>query len=56
MVGTESEKDKCGPLRKSMQNLPKSAFSLATQVNGYDVMAARTLVVTEAALTELTSL
>lgn len=38
---------------KSLRNIPKTEFSLATQVSGYDLMVARNIVVTEPALTEL---
>ncbi len=42
--------------RKSMGNLPKTKFSLAANVNGYDLMAAYGVVMTESALLELTNL
>lgn len=38
---------------KSMRNLPKTDFMLASNLNGYDVMIARDIVLTEAALHEL---
>lgn len=38
---------------KSVRNLPKVAFSLATNINGYDVLLAHDIVITEAALKEL---
>ena len=38
---------------KSMRNIPKAEFSLATNISGYDVMRARNIVVTEAAFKEL---
>ncbi len=38
---------------KSTRNLPKTNFTLASNVNGYDVMIARDIVLTEAALHEL---
>lgn len=38
---------------KSMRNLPKIEFSLATNISGYDVIRAHDIVVTEAALQEL---
>lgn len=38
---------------KSMRNLPKTAFRLASNINGYDVMIAREIVMTESALNEL---
>jgi large subunit ribosomal protein L4 len=39
---------------KSARNVPKSSFKLATNVSGYDVLSARYIVLTEAALNELT--
>jgi large subunit ribosomal protein L4 len=42
--------------RKSMRNVPKTAFALAPNLNGYDLMAASGLVMTESALIELTKL
>lgn len=38
---------------KSLRNIPKVEFSLASNVSGYDIMIAHDLVVTEAALQEL---
>lgn len=38
---------------KSMRNLPKTAFLLASNISGYDVMVARQIVLTESALHEL---
>ena len=38
---------------RSLRNIPKTEFSLATQISGYDVMVARNVVITEPALTEL---
>lgn len=38
---------------KSMRNIPKTDFSLASNVNGYDVIVAHDIVVTESALQEL---
>ena len=38
---------------KSMRNLPKVEFSLATNVNGYELLVAQNLFVSEAALNEL---
>lgn len=38
---------------KSMRNLPKTSFKLASNMNGYDVMVARDIVLTESALREL---
>ena len=39
---------------KSMCNIPRTSFSLATNVNGYDLMNAKNIVLTEKALSELT--
>ncbi len=39
---------------KSVQNLPRAEFMLASNVSGYDVIVARNIVVTESALQELT--
>lgn len=38
---------------KSLRNLPKAQFSLASNINGYDVIVARDIVMTESALREL---
>lgn len=38
---------------KSVRNLPKTEFALASNVSGYDVMIAQNMVVTESALNEL---
>lgn len=38
---------------KSIRNLPRAQFALANQINGYSVLAARHLVLTEEALQEL---
>ena len=40
---------------RSMRNIPKAEFSLATNISGYDLLLANDLIVTEAALQELTS-
>lgn len=39
---------------KSLRNIPKTEFSLASNLNGYDVVCAQHVVLTEAALHELT--
>jgi len=39
--------------KKSLKNLDKTEFSLAQNINGYDVMIANKIVMTEAALNEL---
>jgi large subunit ribosomal protein L4 len=38
---------------KSVRNLPRASFMLASNISGYDVMVAREIVLTEAALNEL---
>ncbi|MFI0434201.1 MAG: 50S ribosomal protein L4 [Parachlamydiaceae bacterium] len=38
---------------KSMRNLPKTEFMLASNISGYDVMIARDIILTESALHEL---
>ncbi len=38
---------------KSMQNLPRSDFMLASNISGYDVMIAQDIILTESALHEL---
>lgn len=38
---------------KSMRNVPKTAFSLATNISGYDVMIAHDIIMTESAFEEL---
>jgi large subunit ribosomal protein L4 len=38
---------------KSLRNIPKMEFALASNINGYDVLLAHDIVVTEAALNEL---
>lgn len=38
---------------KSVRNLPKTAFKLASNISGYDVMIAQNIVLTESALHEL---
>lgn len=38
---------------KSMKNLPKTNFMLASNISGYDVMIARDIILTESALHEL---
>ncbi|MFC2049297.1 50S ribosomal protein L4 [Chlamydiota bacterium] len=56
-VGESAEEQgKHDIFRKSMANLPKTAFVPAANVNGYDLMAAYGVVMTESALVELTKL
>jgi large subunit ribosomal protein L4 len=50
------EKDKHAHFKKSARNLPRSSFILASNMNGYDIIAAHGVVMTESALTELTNL
>lgn len=41
------------PFSKSVRNIPKTEFALAKNISGYDVMLAKNIVMTEAALTEI---
>lgn len=45
--------DKHEAFKKSVRNLPKSSFVIAQNVNGYDLIAAQRVVITESALEEL---
>lgn len=45
--------DKHDNFIKSLRNLPKVEFSLATNINGYDILVAHEIVATELALKEL---
>ena len=45
--------DKHNNFIRSMRNIPKMSFALAKNINGYDLMLANQLVVTEKALQEL---
>lgn len=46
--------DKYVNFNKSMRNMPKMAFSLALNINGYDLLLAHDIIITEAALNEIT--
>lgn len=46
--------DKHDNFIKSLRNIPKVEFSLATNISGYDVLVAHDIIVTEEALKELT--
>ncbi|MCH9608701.1 MAG: 50S ribosomal protein L4 [Chlamydiales bacterium] len=46
--------DKHDAVRKSVNNIPRSGFVLAANVNGYDVSCAHSIVISEAAFKELT--
>jgi large subunit ribosomal protein L4 len=46
--------DKHVNFTKSLRNIPKTSFALAKNINGYDLMLADKIVLTEAALDELT--
>lgn len=50
------EQEKLEHFKKSIRNLQKCSFALAANVNGYDLMVAHHIVVTESALVELTCL
>lgn len=45
--------DKHDHFKKSMRNLPKCTYVIAQNVNGYDLIAAQRVVLTESALNEL---
>lgn len=45
--------DKHDNFVKSMRNLPKASFKLASNISGYDVLIAQNIVVTQAAFDEL---
>lgn len=45
--------DKHNNFVKSVRNLPRSSFMLASNISGYDVLVAREIVLTESALNEL---
>ncbi len=47
--------DKHDIMKKSIRNIPRSAFVLAANVNGYDVVCAHYIVATKAAFEELTN-
>ncbi|CDZ80463.1 50S ribosomal protein L4 [Candidatus Rubidus massiliensis] len=58
MIGDESQKvsvqdKKHENFVRSARNIPGVSFSLATNISGYDVLVARELVITEAALQEI---
>ena len=46
--------DKHDAMKKSVRNIPGSAFVLAANVNGYDLVCAHYIVITKAAFEELT--
>lgn len=48
--------DKHSAFKMSIRNLPRCAFVIAQNVNGYDLIAARWVVINESALTELNNL
>jgi large subunit ribosomal protein L4 len=50
------ERESYSTFKLSARNLPRSAFILAANVNGYDLMAAHGLVMTESAFQELKSI
>ena len=45
--------DKHDNFIKSVRNIPKVTFTLATNISGYDVLIAKDIIVTESALNEL---
>lgn len=52
-VFVDVKSQKHANFKKSLGNLQNSEFSLAKNINGYDVIVANSLVMTEAALTEI---
>jgi large subunit ribosomal protein L4 len=46
--------DKHDNFIKSVRNIPRASFSLATNISGYDVLVAKDIFVTEQALAEIT--
>lgn len=52
----ENGADRCEEFLKSVRNIPRTSFVLASQVNGYNVIAAQKIVISHAALEELQSL
>ncbi len=55
-VEKEAEASSQSIFKKSTHNIPRSAFILAECINGYDLLAARGIVMTESALSELIEL
>jgi large subunit ribosomal protein L4 len=53
---TPNEQGKHAVFRKSTNNIPKTAFAAAANINGYDLMAAHRVVMSESALAELIKL
>jgi len=45
--------DRHQPFIRSVRNIPRAEFKLASNISGYDVLVAREIVVTESALAEL---
>ncbi|MBA3721714.1 MAG: 50S ribosomal protein L4 [Parachlamydiaceae bacterium] len=45
--------DKHDNFSKSIRNLPKSSFKIASNISGYDVLVAKEIILTESALNEL---
>ncbi|GAB4227706.1 MAG: 50S ribosomal protein L4 [Chlamydiales bacterium] len=52
-VSVHCSKHDC--LIKSVRNIPYASFALATNLNGYDAMVAKNIILTEEALNELTN-
>jgi len=55
-VDTANKRNGHSYFKKSTRNVPKSAFIVAANINGYDVIAAHGIVMTESALVELTKI
>lgn len=54
--GKSAASEKHEIFKKSIRNLGRSAYAIAANVNGYDVIAAQRIVITESALAELQQL
>jgi len=54
--GKSASSDRHEIFKKSMRNLSRWAFAIASNVNGYDVIAAQRIIITESALSELQEL
>ena len=53
--GVSIPSDKHDVMKKSVRNIPRSAFVLAANVNGYDVVCAHNIVMTKAAFEEIST-
>jgi large subunit ribosomal protein L4 len=53
---SKEEQEKFDFFKKSIRNLPRCIFALAANINGYDLMVAHGVIMTESALAELSNL